>query len=143
MKRQFLFAALIALSGAASADQLLVTESAKGSSRAVGVDYVSSGDAVAFDFKIAIPGGEKARVDLTKCVADLPKSHTGQCSFVKGMVVGLVYNDNNLALPKGTLSVGSITVSTPSADKAEVVHFLAADKDANRIDSTTLVSADK
>ncbi len=143
MKRTLMVAALLAFSGAAMADQLLVTESAKGASRAVGLDYVSSGNAVAFDFRIAVPGGESARVDLSKCMADLPKSHVGQCSFVKGMVVGLVYNDSNLPLPKGTLRVGSISINTASADKASVIHFLAADKDANKIESTTFVSAEK
>jgi len=143
MNRISIFAGLLLLSGGAMADQLLVTESAKGASRAVGIDYVSSGSAVAFDFRIAIPGGESARVDLSKCVADLPKSHSGQCSFVKGEVIGVVYNDSNLALPKGALRVGSISINTISPDKASVAHFLAADKDANKIESTTFVSADK
>lgn len=134
MKKFLLVGALLAVGSAAQADELLVTSSAAGRAQAVGVDYVSSGSAVAFDFKIAVPGGEKAKVDLSKCMADLPKTHVGQCSFVKGMVIGLAYSDSNAPLPAGVFKVGSIGIQGASG-KPEVSYFLAADKDANKVES--------
>jgi hypothetical protein len=127
--------AILALTGsAAQADELLMTSSAAGRAQAVGIDYVSSGKAVAFDFKIRVEGGEKASVDLSKCMADLPKTHVGKCSFVNGTIIGLAYNDTNEPLPAGVFKVGSIGIS--GGGKPEVSYFLAADKDAVKIESS-------
>lgn len=132
---KLLIPALALMVSPAFADELLVTSAGKGGAQAIAVDYVSSGQAVAFDFRIQVPGGEKAKVDLSGCMAGLPKSHTGQCSFVNGMVIGFAYNDTNEALPAGVFKVGTVRVSSTVAGKPEVVHFLAADRDANKIDS--------
>lgn len=134
MKNVIIAGVLLATGSVASADELLMTSSAAGRAQAISVDYVSSGSAVAFDFKIAVPGGEKAKVDLSKCMADLPKSHVGQCSFVKGVVIGIAYNDSNAPLPAGVFKVGTIGIQGASG-KPEVSYFFAGDKDANKLES--------
>ncbi|MCB1611862.1 MAG: hypothetical protein KDI60_08925, partial [Xanthomonadales bacterium] len=106
-------------------------------------DYVSNGDAVAFDFKIDVPGGTDAVVNLKSCVAALPKSHAGQCSFAKGQIIGIVYSDSNERLPKGIISIGSVSVQSKAAGDLSVASFTAVNKDGISVESTVTDSATK
>lgn len=136
--------ALVALgmTSVATADELLVTQQKRGGSYAIALDYVSDGKAAAFDFKISIPGGEEAKVDLSQCAKALPKTHTGACSFAKGQVIGLIYNDTNEPMPAGVHKLGTIYVSTKAEGVPKVTHFLAADASAQKIESKIRDSAE-
>lgn len=127
---------------AVASDALVVTgEKAKGGT-AIALDYSSSGAASGFEFKIAIPGGEKAKVNLNGCLKGLPSSHAGACNFAKGQVIGMVYSDSNALLPAGMLSLGTIAVSGTSGQSPSVVHFLAADAAGNRLATDVEIGSD-
>jgi len=133
MKKLIVAAILLASGAASAADTLIVTgEKAKGGT-VIALDYSSSGLASGVQFKIAIPGGEKAKVNLGSCLKALPASHGGACSFAKGYVIGLVYSDSNATLPAGMLSFGSVGIVGAAAGNPEVVEFIAADPQANKI----------
>ena len=134
MRKNFLLASLLLVSGAASAnDTLVVTgEKAKGGD-AIALDYASSGSATGFQFKIAIPGGDKAKVNLSGCLKGLPATHAGVCQMTKGIVIGMAYSDSNALLPAGMLSLGTIGVSGASGQAPSVIEFLAADQAGNKI----------
>jgi hypothetical protein len=131
MKRILLGVISLAFCSLVSANQLLVSNAASSnkSGSMIGLDMVSNGDAVAIQFKVFV--GENAKVDLSACVSDVPKGFSGQCSFVKGTVIGIVYNDNNALLPKGAVKIGSIRVSNGS--DAKVTEFLASDASAKAV----------
>lgn len=125
----------------AHADQLVFSAEKNGGARVAALDYVSNGEAVAFDFKISVPGGADAVVNLKSCVASLPKSHAGQCSFAKGQIIGMVYSDSNTPLPKGILSIGSVSVQTKVAGDLSIASFTAVNKDGLSVESTVAGSA--
>lgn len=134
MKKLIILTASSLFCFAASADEVLVSSEVAKGVEVVGIDYVSTNKAVAFDFQIEIPGGEAAKVDLSRCVADLPKSHTGQCSFAKGKVIVMVYNDSNVALPEGVLKVGSVSIRGASG-QARMSQFTAVDATAATVET--------
>lgn len=119
----------------ANADELILTQEKKGGSFAIALDYVSDGKSAAFDFRIDIPGGEAAKVDLSKCAVSLPKSHAGACNFAKGQVIGIVYNDTNEPFPAGVHKLGVIYVSTSAEGAAKVARFDAVDARGERLES--------
>lgn len=138
---------LIALGAAsvsvAHADQLVFSAEKSGGARVAALDYVSNGDAVAFDFRIDVPGGAEATVDLKSCVVSLPKSHAGQCSFAKGQIIGIVYSDSNERLPKGIISIGKVSVQSAAAGDLSVAHFNAVNIDGMTIESKVTGSSTK
>lgn len=129
----------------AGADELLVTPSAaKAKGGAVyAIDFVSSGEAVALQFNIRLPKGINAsKVDLSRCVADLPKSHTGQCSVAKGHIIGLVFNDTNEPFAPGMVSIGKISIDASLAKSQkglQISEFLVSDSKAKPVSSTVTV----
>lgn len=132
---------LVLSSGAVLADELVVTTEKSGRANVAALDYVSSGRATGLEFKLKVP--QDAAVDTSKCMGQLPKTHAGVCTFnnVEGYVVGMVFSDSNVLLPKGLVSIGTISVSAKGsvADAFEVLHFLAADDAAQRIEATAKV----
>lgn len=142
MRKTILFAALVAVSGLAQADQLIVTGEKASKGTAIALDYASDGKASGFQFRIAVPGGENAKVDLSRCLKALPKSHAGQCSFAKGMVIGVAYSDNNELLPAGVLTLGTVAVKGAAVGKPQVVQFLAADASGNDIGTSVELGSD-
>ena len=144
MRKLILVIALGAASmSVAHADQLVFSSEKSGGARVAALDYVSNGDAVAFDFKIDVPGGASASVNLKSCVAALPKSHAGQCSFVNGQIIGIVYSDMNERLPKGIISIGQVSVQSKAAGDMSVKYFNAVNADGMAITSTVSDSAAK
>ena len=141
------FISILALSVAsisvAHADQLVFSTEKSGGARTAALDYVSNGDAVSFLFRIDVPGGADASVNLKSCVAALPKSHVGQCNFAKGQIIGLVYSDTNERLPKGIISVGSVSVKSAVAGDLSISHFEAVNIDGITIESKVAGSATK
>jgi hypothetical protein len=144
MSKNFIAAvAAVALAGPAAADQLVFSAEKAGGARVAALDYVSEGTATAFEFRINVPGGDAASVDLSRCVSSLPKSHVGQCSFVKGQIIGIVYSDTNELLPKGVLPIGQISVVTKAVGDLSVALFNAVDKAGESISSTVADAATK
>lgn len=143
MKKSILVSMMLLASSVASAsDTLIVTgEKAKGGT-VVALDFASSGAATGLQFKIAVPGGEKAKVGLGGCLKGLPATHGGACNFTKGIVVGIVYSDTNAPLPAGVVSLGTISISGAAAGAPEVVEFIAADPQANKISSSVELGSD-
>jgi len=141
------FIAIAALSFAAvsvaHADQLVFSTEKSGGARAAAIDYVSDGSATSFMFRLDVPGGVNAQVNLKSCVAALPKSHSGQCAFANGQITGLVFSDTNALLPKGIISVGKISVQSAAVGEVSVAHFEAVNVEGVRIESNVTGSATK
>lgn len=139
----FTVAVSIASMSVAHADQLVFSAEKSGNNRIAALDYVSDGDAVSFLFRIDVPGGTAARVNLKSCVASLPKSHAGQCNFSNGQIIGLVYSDTNERLPKGIISVGQISTVSDVAGDLKVAHFEAANGNGEMLEAKVAASTAK
>lgn len=128
MKKIIITAAVgLLCSSAMAANDLMLTTAANRGGAASSIDLVSEGNVTMMQFRIDTGATEASQVDLSKCTASLPKSHKGECSFAKGVVLGLIYNDEGVTLPAGVINIGKITVKSGSA-APKVVEFLAADK---------------
>lgn len=139
--------ALASASLACSADELIVTPnvSKAGGAQVYAVDFVTSGNAVALQFNIKLPKGVDARhVDLKSCMADLPKTHTGQCNVAKGHIVGVAYNDTNVPFAAGIVPVGKLYIQSQGKSNRvgdlRVSQFLVSDKNAQAIESTAKIA---
>lgn len=135
-------AAALIFSSAAQANELLLTPSASKDARTTtfAVDYVSDGNAVAFQFTFPLPKGIKPeQVNLRGCAADLPKGFDGQCNVAKGHVIGLFANDQNIPFPAGVIPLGKIVIDGAVAKRLGGIEFLAGDKDAKPIPSSVTV----
>lgn len=118
--------------GSASSNDLIVTVEKAASGQGVALDFSSDGTASALQMRFKVGDAKKANVDLSKCVAGLPKSHSGECRFDKGVLTVLVYSDTNATLPNGVVSIG--TISFPRAGGALVLtELLAFDSSAKQI----------
>lgn len=126
-----------------SAEELLLTAEKAGGNSALSLDFVTEGQAVAFQFNIKLPKGvTAAQVDLKSCLSQLPKSHTGNCVLNEkiGEIIATVYNDQNVRLPAGVVSVGHISLKGVGADAMEVSQFLVSDAKAQPISSKATFS---
>lgn len=136
--------ALFALAGAASAAELVVTsQNAKGAS-AVGLDFVSDGNATAFQARLAIAGAEEKNTDVSKCLSGLPKSHQGSCKVTKsGEVTIIVFSGTNAPLPNGLVSIGQIglrnTAGAKAGSKIQVTELLVSDPSSNAVQAKSTV----
>jgi hypothetical protein len=118
--------------GLGSNEVMVTQSSAKGGKpgSAFGLDFVSDGNAVAFEFTVAFPKGTNLRsVNLDKCVSQLPSSHTGKCLANEntGEVLVMVYSLSNAKLPAGIVSVGEIAMGAQSKSAPQVIKALAVD----------------
>mgnify|MGYP003405568824 CR=1 FL=1 len=139
--------ALVSASFACGADELIVTSNASKAqdAQAYAVDFVTSGNAVALQFNIKLPKGVDARqVDLKSCMADLPKTHTGQCNVAKGHIVGVAYNDTNVPFAAGIVPIGKLYIQSRGkgnrVGSLRVSEFLVSDKNANAIESVAKIA---
>jgi hypothetical protein len=118
------FTAFAAGASAADGGRVLITNGAQKGAAAFSVDVVSDGRAVAVGVIVKIPGLEKAKVDLSSCVAALPKTHQGSCA-VKGdeLRIGF-FSMTNATLPAGVAPVGTVkvfgSVGTPVVTMTEI-----------------------
>jgi hypothetical protein len=110
MTKVALAAALLSGFSLAHADDLLSTQAAgKGGQNTVALDFVTSGDSVAFEFVVKLPKGA-TNVDLSSCLKGLPSTHKGQCVHHEksGEVVAIAYSETNAKLPGGALALGNV-----------------------------------
>lgn len=130
---------LASASGAFAAEELIITTSSAktAASQTFAVDIMTEGSAAAIQFNVALPKGiEASQVDLSQCMADLPKTHRGECNVAKGQVIGIAYNDEGVTLPSGLVSIGKIRINGPTHARAgnlKVVSFVASTFDAKEL----------
>jgi len=74
---------------------------------------VTAGETTVFEFVIVVPKGA-TNVDLSKCLAGLPASHTGKCQFNEkaGEVIAIAFSASNTKLPKGAVGLGSVSYAS-------------------------------
>ena len=105
--------------GSASAAELLVTPaSSKSGNSQVALDIVSDGDVSGFQFAINVGKGLEGKVDVSKCLSELPSGFSGQCQLAKGKVFVIAMADRVTTLPAGVISVGSIEFPAATLEKA-------------------------
>jgi len=109
---------------AADGGRVAITTGAQKGAVALSADVISDGRAVAVGVVVTIPGLSAAKVDLSSCVASLPKSHTGSCG-VKGdeLRIGF-FSMTNATLPAGLVAIGNVKiygqVGTPVVTMSEI-----------------------
>ncbi|MGD9584604.1 MAG: hypothetical protein AB7V26_13180 [Lysobacterales bacterium] len=127
---------------AAQDNQLVIQDqnSSKALGRVFSLDYVSDGSAVGLQIRVKADGLNKRGLDLSKCLADLPKSHVGTCKLTDaGEILVLVYSGSNAALPAGLVSIGTVAMQGKAQGPLVVSELLVADKNANPIRATSIV----
>lgn len=130
--------------GAFAAEELVLTTNAaaKGKAGAIALDIMTEGNAAAIQFNIALPKGiSPEQVDLSQCMADLPKTHRGECNVAKGQIIGVAYNDEGVTLPEGLVSIGKIHLKGGSVAKANlrVLNFVVSTYDAKELSTKITV----
>lgn len=110
--------ALIAGTAVASDKVLLTSEASKSGRNFVSLDLTSDGNTNAFSFVVDLPADAK-NINVEGCLAELPKSHKGECRVVKGNRLAVIaFSLQNASLEPGVVSLGSI--SFDSTAKAEL-----------------------
>lgn len=102
---------LTASVGSAIGAEVLVTAGGaekSGSSR-VALDIVTEGNVSGFNFFVRT-GELKGAINVSNCVADLPKGFSGSCQAAKDGVYVFAMADLKTVLPAGVTAVGSITL---------------------------------
>lgn len=154
MKKYLVIAAVsIAMSFSAGAAELIMTPGSDAKSTksprsaraaqsdSVALDFVSDGNAVGFQINIPLPKSAKeSQVDIKSCVSEVPSLYFSNCSVAKGHVIVQVANDNGDAIPAGVFPVGKIALTGLSAKDLGAIKFIAADKNADAINSSVRVA---
>lgn len=118
MNTKFIALALAAcaLPTTAFSAELVVTAAQSKGQLALSFDMVSEGDVAGFNFKVNVPGLSDQSRKLPKCVAELPKGFSGDCTVRKeGIYVYAMSDSPNVALPAGVNSIGQVVISYPAA----------------------------
>lgn len=133
-------AALLGLSLSANAADLLLTpSSAKSRGAAVALDIVTDGNVSGFNFVVRFGADfDHSSVNVSKCLAELPKSFSGECRANKDGVYVFAMANNRENLTAGVTALGSISLGgglAKSGLKAEVSQLTFADADGNSVES--------
>lgn len=129
--------AFMLLAGTASSAELLLNDVSGKAGRIIGLDAVFDGKAVGFQANLKIADTSKVNLDLSNCLAKLPKTHVGSCKInSSGEVVVLVYSANNTPLGEGLVSIGQIGLKSSNIKSAiSVQEFLVSDSSGNALDA--------
>ena len=122
------FSAMVSVN--VNANEIVIAKSVdKRVGTAISLDVFSDGNASGFQF--SIPVDHKIRsvsksLDLSKCLVDLPKTYTGQCTYrpKSNDVLVVAFSVSGVPLPKGMVGLGVISgpgLITESAKPVEVV----------------------
>lgn len=112
----FMFA--LAVPSLASANELLVTPAqSKAAGAAIALDIVSDGNISGFQFALDFGKAKLAKMNLSRCLSELPSSFAGECRQVGSKVYVIAMANQMVTLPEGIVSIGSISTA-PSAEKA-------------------------
>jgi hypothetical protein len=145
----FVLAALF--SSVAIGNEVLVTvvdggdQAKRGGSHTFAAIDVSASDAIAgFSFRVNVPGLHPKRVDLSKCVSDLPKGFDGKCSAIDGAVVFVAMSMSpDVSLPAGVSSVGSISFASASkSDGITVTELAMGTQDAQPVAAVAKIATE-
>jgi hypothetical protein len=128
----WLAAGCLILGGTAAANEVIVTPG-QGGNR-IALDFVHSGDATAFEFQIQMPKGVR-KVNTSKCVSEVPSTHTGACQFNEktGNLVVIVYSNQNDLLPEGVISLGVVDAPGMAKGRPAVSKLLVGDVNGNAL----------
>ena len=125
----------LGLAGIASAENTVVVThgAAKGGAASAALDFQSDGEARAFQFLLQLPKGA-SNVNTSKCLADLPKSHSGKCAASKdgSKVAVVVFSAANAALPVGIHSLGEISYRAPGGGQLNLDKMMVAGSDGSK-----------
>lgn len=99
---------LLSSGGAAFSAELLATSSVQKSAGRIALDLVSDGEVSGFSFFVRTGG---AKVDTSKCLAELPKGFSGGCQLGKDGVYVLAVADAMTTLPAGATTIGYLSMS--------------------------------
>jgi hypothetical protein len=128
----WLAAGCLVLSANAAANEVIVTPG-QGGNR-IALDFMHTGEATAFEFEIRMPKGVK-NVNTSKCVSEVPATHTGACQFNEktGNLVVIVYSNQNDLLPEGVISLGFVDAPGVASARAQpaVSKLLVGDVNGN------------
>ncbi|TXI75613.1 MAG: hypothetical protein E6Q42_08850 [Dechloromonas sp.] len=124
---------------ASAADLLLTPSAAKGRSGAVALDIVTDGNVSGFNFVVRFGSSfDHSSVNVSKCLAELPKSFSGECRANKDGVYVFAMANNRENLAAGVTALGSIAVGSgleKAGLTAEVSQLTFADADGNTVES--------
>ncbi len=129
----------------ASAAELVITASnvnEKSSSGQVALDIATEGNVSGFNFVVKLPAGLKSGlVDVSNCLADLPKGFSGDCrQGPEGVYVFAMANDQS-TLPSGVTSLGRLVLPAALAKSELVIDQLVfADVKGETVQSTYQVA---
>lgn len=104
-------AGLVCAAGSVVAqDNIILTSDASKSGRNfVSLDLASDGATGAFSFVVDLPK-DATNVDTKSCLAELPKSHQGECRVVKGNRLAVIaFSLQNAPLSAGVVALGSVS----------------------------------
>lgn len=145
----------LAMNHSHAAEELVVTAlpMAKMNKDVISIDVATQGETVAIQFNIELPKGvDASQVNLSRCMADLPKTHQGECSVAKGQIIGIAYNDDGIALPAGLVSIGKVEINAGMSARAKqnfsrsqnmrVAKFVAASADGTELNTSSTVARD-
>ncbi|MCX7562768.1 hypothetical protein OS176_04300 [Xanthomonadaceae bacterium XH05] len=151
--KKFLSAIAIAaasVSVSAHATELLITPNQSNAKDAratkgpradsLALDFVSDGNTVGFQFNIPLPkDAASSQVNIKGCVSEVPAKYFSHCNIAKGHIIVQVANDNGDPIPAGVFPVGRIVLSGMTAQDLGEVKLIAADKDAEAIQSSVRI----
>lgn len=116
----------LAASTASAGDSTILLNQVQGKGGTVlSVDLVSGGDVSAFQYLITLPADAKG-VNTSKCLADLPKTHTGICRAKGNRVAVVIYSADNKPLPGGAQGIGMISYDSLAKAAPEVSKMVAS-----------------
>lgn len=110
-----------AMTPAAFAADLVVTQSeatSKSGRVSFSIDLASSGDVSGFNFILRTNAElKRGSVDVSKCVADLPKAFAGECRVNKDGIYFFAMSNDKSVLPSGVISVGKVSMPAELTSK--------------------------
>jgi hypothetical protein len=131
MRTSIIASAILAtISTVSFADDLIITSTAAKGANLVSLDLLSSGSTAGVQINIPAAGG---KVDLSGLSRKMSGSFTLQSSFDGKEIVLMLANDDNSALTKGQINLGTIRVSGVTLGTAKII---AVDAKAAEISSS-------
>ncbi|MGE4359119.1 MAG: hypothetical protein AB7D30_04675 [Lysobacteraceae bacterium] len=109
----------LAMSSAVSANELLITPAqGKAANPAIALDIMSDGNVSGFQFALDFGKAKLAKVDVSRCLSELPSSFSGKCQQVGSKVYVIAMANQMTSLPAGMIPVGSIVAFAQAESKA-------------------------
>ena len=110
---------------------VLADQSKRAGPKALSIDFQAEEGVAAFQLRLTLPADAK-KVDTSRCLADLPKSHTGLCKVFGNRVAIVVYSMSGAELNPGLISVGKVTYSTREGGGVMVDKVVSSGRDAQK-----------